>query len=88
MKTKPKFRVIESPLVGAPYTVRTIVLADGREVHSQISAYGKGEVEERVRRFLAPADPTPLAAKWDFGRSPGRPKRGTPPREPDEEVIE
>lgn len=85
---RPAFRVIESPLVGAPYTVRTIVMADGREVHSQISAYREGEVEERVRRFLDPSPARVAPPRWDFGRSPGRPKRGTPPREPDEETEE
>lgn len=76
MKT-PEFRVYATKLYGAPYTAHSIVLADGRTVHSQLSPYGVGEAEARVRAFLTP-EPLPVrTVKFNNRiRSPGRPRKG------------
>lgn len=57
----PAFEVRTRPLIGTRYIAHRIVLADGREVHEQLSPYGVGEAAERVREFLSqkPAAPPP-----------------------------
>jgi hypothetical protein len=54
---QPKFRVVTTPLPGAPYTVSAIYVAteNGDQlVHSQLGPYGDGEAEERTRDFFRP----------------------------------
>lgn len=73
----PEFRVYATKLQGAPYTAHSIVLADGRTVHSQLSPYGNGEAEARVRAFLTPEPIAPRIVTFNNRiRSPGRPRKG------------
>ena len=71
----PHYSVRTRKLEGAPYTAHTIVLADGRVVHSQLGPYGAGEAAARVRAFMEPAAivPSPKFVPYSAAR-PGRPK--------------
>lgn len=84
MKTLPKgYRIIERPEPGTHYKIRAIVAPDGREIYAQLSAFGAGEVEERIRAYLNPSPPPPLP-KFEFVRNAGRPKRGAPEHIPED----
>lgn len=73
----PTFSIRTRPTPGAPYTIHSIVLADGRTVHEQLSPYSAGEAESRVRAFLNPQPLTPRIVSFNSSiRSPGRPKKG------------
>lgn len=78
----PAYTIRTRRTPGAPYTVHSIVIADGRTVHEQLSPYGAGEPEERIRDFLKPTPPSATVVKFDRSTgkprrtSPGRPKRG------------
>lgn len=74
----PAFTIRTRPTPGAPYTIHSIVLADGSTVHEQLSPYGKGEPEERIRDFLKPTPATATVVKFD--RSTGKPRRSSPGR--------
>lgn len=76
--TLPDYRIRTRPTPGAPYTIHAIVLADGRTVHEQLSPYGAGEPEARIREFLMPTPPT--ATIVTFHRSNGKPRRTSPGR--------
>lgn len=76
--TVPEYRIRARPTPGAPYTIHSIVLADGRTVHEQLSPYGAGEAEARIREFLMPTPPT--ATVVTFNRSNGKPRRSSPGR--------
>ena len=58
------------------YVRHAIVLANGRVIHEQLSPYGPGEPETRIREYLTPPPLRPLPP-FNYGRAKGgRPKRG------------
>lgn len=70
----PAFEVRTRPLLGTRYIAHRIVLADGRGVHEQLSPYGVGEVEARVREFLAPKPAAPPPRFIHYARRGPKPK--------------
>lgn len=72
MSDTPKFRVVRTPLPGAPYTVSAIYVAteNGDQlVHSQLGPYGEGEAEERTRDFFRPKLQYTLPAFSNHGKN-------------------
>lgn len=72
----PRYHIRQRPLLGTRYVSHSIELADGGVVHAQLSPYGAGEAEARVREFLAPASntPPPRFVPYNYSKPGPKPK--------------
>lgn len=75
-KSLPLYELHSRKLDGSPYFVHSIIVK-GVKIHSQLSAYGEVEIEERIRAYLNPMAPPP-APRMVYGHA-GRPSKGSKP---------